>query len=154
MKKILLLFILTCSTYLYSQTSQYVEFPDINSNVSPNKARIYVIRPTGKLSHYYITLSSNGDMIGRLDYKNYLCWDVNAGTYNLEGAFEGNKIRKDQTENKDFFTVNAKEGKTYYIRLSPAYGLTTGKASFDVIEPDKAKEYIKKFPQPKVKYVN
>ncbi len=154
MKKTLLLFILICSTYLYSQTSQYVEFPDINSEVSSSKARIYIIRPTGKLSHYYITLSSNGSMIGRLDYKNYLCWDVNAGTYNLEGAFEGNKIRKDQTENKDFFTINAKEGKTYYIRLSPAYGLTTGKASFDVIEPDKAKEYIKKFPQPKVKYVN
>lgn len=154
MKKTLLLFILVCSTYLYSQTSQYVEFPDINTDVAPNKARIYVIRPTGKLSHYYITLSANGSMIGRLDYKNYLCWDVDAGTYNLEGAFEGNRIRKDLTENKDFFTVNAKEGKTYYIRLSPAYGLTTGKASFDVIEPDNAKEYVKKFPQPKVKYAD
>lgn len=154
MKKTLFLIILFFSTYLYSQTSQYVEFPNINTEVLPNKARIYVIRPTGKLSHYYITLSSNGNMIGRLDYKNYLCWDVDAGKYNLEGAFEGNKIRKDQTENKDFFTVNAKEGKTYYIRLSPAYGLTTGKASFDVIEPEKAQEYIKKFPKPKVKYVD
>ena len=63
MKKTLLLFILVCSTYLYSQTSQYVELPDINSDVSPNKARIYVIRPTGKLSHYYITLLSNGNMV-------------------------------------------------------------------------------------------
>lgn len=117
MKKTLLLFILVCSTYLYSQTSQYVEFPEINSDVPPNKARIYVIRPTGKLSHYYITLSANGNMIGRLDYKNYLCWDVDADTYNLEGAFEGNRIRKDLTENKDFFTINAKAGKTYYIRL-------------------------------------
>lgn len=154
MKKTLLLFILVCSTYLYSQTSQYVSFPDINSDISPNKARIYVIRPTGKLSHYYITLASNGSMIGRLDYKNYLCWDVDSGIYNLEGAFEGNRIRKDLTENKDFFTINAKAGKTYYIRLSPAYGLTTGKASFDIINPEKAKEYLKKFPQPKVKYAN
>lgn len=154
MRKILLLFTLTLSSYLFSQTSQYVGFPDIKSDVPTDKARIYVIRPTGKLSHYYITLSSNGDMIGRLDYKNYLCWDVDAGKYNLEGAFEGNRIRKDLTENKDFFTINAKEGKTYYIRLSPAYGLTTGKASFDIIETEKAKEYIKKFPQPTLKYAD
>lgn len=145
MKKISLLFLITFSTYIFSQTSQYVEFPDIKSAVPSTKARIYVIRPTGKLSHYYITLSSNGNMIGRLDYKNYICWDVDAGKYNLEGAFEGNKIRKDQTENKDFFRVNAKEGKTYYIKLSPAYGLTTGKASFDIIESQKAEEYIKNF---------
>ena len=73
---------------------------------------------------------------------------------NLNRNYLVNLNRNEVVNLTVFYTVNAKEGKTYYIRLSPAYGLTTGKASFDIIEPEKAQEYIKKFPKPKVKYVD
>ncbi len=85
---------------------------------------------------------SNDKFIGKTGPKGYLCWDVTEGEYTL----------KSSAENVDFFTVNAKAGKTYYIKQKTSQGILAVRSSLELLEEKEGRAILSKLKQPKVKY--
>ncbi len=121
-------------------TSQSVKFADSSNNQA--QAKIYVLRPSLFASAVRMKVFCNDQLIGATGPKSYLCWTVNPGEYTI----------RSNAENKDYFTVYAQAGKTYYIKQSPKAGWVVARVSLDIIDENKAKELLQKLNKPKLKY--
>ena len=149
-KILLFLLVLTSCT----STSQFVKFAGDPTELTTGKAKIYVLR-SGTMTGSAIKMPvyCNDEIIGKLGSKSYLCWEVEEGTYAIYTSTEGALIGKNATENKDFFTVKAKAGKTYYIEQNPKMGyMGYAKVSLSLLSDRDGKTMLAKLKRPKVNY--
>ena len=88
--------------------------------------------------------------MGKTGGNGYLCWDVLEGKYtigNTQLIHAG--ITLGTANNEDLFIINAKAGKTYYIKQYPRFG----GFSFDFLDNTSGEEFLKGKSKPKVNYV-
>lgn len=159
MKKILILFILLISQNIFSQgignskTTQSLKFPS-TENVSENKSRVYIMRTTGTLWNYSVTVYLDEKVIGKVGPNSYLMFDIDSEKeVRIGTAFIGNKVRDKDEENQEFLTINPKPGKTYYIGVKAKYGTFRGQTEITALESSKAIKMIPKLEKPKENYI-
>jgi len=134
-----------------SKTTQSIPFPSTNT-VTEGMARIYIIRTTGTLWNYSVSVYLDEKMIGKLGPKSYIMFEVNADKeISIGTAFIGNSVRNKNEENQEFITINPKSGKTYYVKAK--YGTFRGQTELNPLENEEAQKMISKFDKPKVNYL-
>lgn len=139
--KIILLAIFSLTMFGCASTSQIVKFQH-EKELHSGSARIYILRPSILGSAFRMKVYANDKFIGKTGPKGYLCWDVTEGEY----------ILKTSAENVDLFTVNAKAGKTYYIKQKYKQGILSVRSSLELLEEKEGRAIVSKLKQPTVKY--
>lgn len=159
MKNLIILFIFLISQNIFSQgignskTIQSLKFPT-TENIPNNKARVYVMRTTGTLWNYSVTVYLDEKVIGKVGPNSFLLFDIDAEKeIRLGTAFIGNKARDKDEENQEFLTINPKPGKIYYIGVKAKYGTFRGQTEIYVLENNKAIKIIPKLEKPKENYI-
>ena len=140
MKKLITAFIVLIIIGCAS-TSQIVNYTH-NTELPLGHARIYILRPGTLGGAVKMKIYANDKLIGMTGPKSYLCWDVQEGEYKLESS----------AENGDYFTVNAKAGKTYYILQNPKMGIAYSRSSLELLEEKDGQTILLKLKKPQVKY--
>lgn len=158
-KILLLSLVFLCSLNLVAQglgnakTTQSVQFPT-SDTVGPGKARIYLLRTTGTLWNYNVTVYLDQKIIGSLGPKAYLLFEVDEEKPVVIGTtFIGNSTRNKNEENQQFLTINPKTGKTYYVEVKAKYGTFRGTTEMSPLEKDSAVKMIPTLDRPKVNYL-
>ena len=140
MKKLIILFVvilISCGS-----SSQFSKFTE-NDKLMSNRARIYIIRPISDAALWKCRVISNGILIGRTGAESYICWDVD----------EGEQVIRSFTVYTDDFIINAKAGKTYYIKQTPIMmGWSLHSVLLEQIGEDEGKSIIANLKKPKLKY--
>jgi lipoprotein len=117
------------------------------------KSRIYVMFKTSKILPM-LSLFCNEKLIGTIDRRGYLAFDVPAGAeytlYATTGEREG--YTWNGTAGDEHFRIKAKEGKTYYIKLSFQMGTFVGKYNFEYLDKTEGEKKLKKYSQPRLNY--
>jgi hypothetical protein len=143
LKKIMQLLALSLILTSCASTLQYSKVAEANT-VDPDKATIYVIRPTVFGSAIKFGIYQDDKLIGRLGPKSYLAWSVDA---------DGNDISiVSKSENKDMLNINPQPGKTYYIRQKVRMGFAVARTAIEFMDESEAKEILEKIKPPKSKY--
>lgn len=124
-------------------TTQYAKFPDSEKLESTTDARIYVIRPSSFASSVKMKIYCNDELIGKTGPHSYLGWEVKEGEYT---------IKSNSTGSKDFYTINAKAGKTYYIRQTLTMGVVVAGAKLESLDKNEGQSLLKKLKKPKSNY--
>lgn len=140
MKIILLAFFISIMFGCVS-SSQFVKYAH-EEDLGSGSARIYVLRPSIFGSAFRMKVFANDKLIGKTGPKSYLCWDVPEGEYTL----------KSSAENVDVFTVNAKAGKTYFMKQKYQQGIFSVRSSLEHLEERDGPALISKLKQPEVNY--
>lgn len=135
-----------------ASTTQFVKFTGSSSEPSQGMAKIYVLRKLGINTSVKMPVYCNDEIMGKLGPNSYLCWEVSEGVYNLRSATEGYLIGNNPTENKDYFTINAKSGKSYYIQQTPKFNVGVAKATLDLLSESEGKRAVTKLKTPKINY--
>ncbi|UFK97401.1 hypothetical protein [Kaistella faecalis] len=154
----LLLFFLI-STNLFSQgignskTTQSLQFPT-SETVPEDKARVYVMRTTGTLWNYSVTVYLDEKVIGKVGPKSYLMFDIDTeNEVRIGTAFIGNNVRDKNEENQEFLTIKPKPGKIYYVGVKAKYGTFRGQTEITPLENNEAIKLIPKLDKPKANYI-
>ncbi|MGN6400966.1 MAG: DUF2846 domain-containing protein [Flavisolibacter sp.] len=139
-----------------ASTTQFVKYTGNLSERPTQQARIYVIRKASfKGGAVKMPIYCNNEIIGKIGSQSFLCWDVPEGTYAITSSTESPRlVGKNATENKDFFTVNAKAGKTYYIKQNPKMSYFDGvpHVSLSLMSESEGLSALKGLKQPSVNY--
>jgi hypothetical protein len=148
MKKIVLL-LLTLITFSCATTKQFQNFTH-NKALDSNKARIYVIRTGFSGGAVSTSLFCDDVLIGKTGGNGFLCWDVEEGKHtigNTQLIHAGATLGAAKSE--DLFIINAKPGKTYYIKQYPRIvGF-----SFEFLDNKLGENFLKGKSNPKINYV-
>ena len=126
-----------------ARTIQYTKFTDESKLDTIQNARVYLIRPSYLGGAIPMKVFCNGDLIGKTGPRGYLCWDVKAGT----------NLIQSNAENKEYFTVNAQKGKTYYIKQNTKFGWATVRVGLSASNETKVKKITKSAVKPKNNYL-
>jgi hypothetical protein len=148
MKNILIL-ITIILTFSCASTKQFQKFTH-NSPIENKMARIYIIRPGFAGGAVSTSIFCNDILIGKTGGNGYLCWDVEEGKYtigNTQLIHSGSTLGSANSE--DIFVVNAKSGKTYYIKEYPR----RGGFSFEFLDNKEGEKFLKGKSGPKINYV-
>lgn len=134
---------------------QFVTFTS-DQPLQEGKSRIYVMFCNYSMSSTpIISLFCDENLIGTIDRDGYLAFDVPSGEkYSLEattGRREGYTWNGNAGE--DHFTINAKDGKSYYLKLSFGKRGKIGAYTFDYISKEEGERLIKRSPKPKLNYI-
>jgi hypothetical protein len=140
MKKFILFSITILLFSSCATTTQYVKFGD---NKLTDVARIYVVRPSLFGSAIKMPVYCNEKLIGRTGPQSYLSWEVK----------EGEVLLNSTGENSENFTINAKAGKSYYIKQVPKMGVVAARVSLELMGEEEGKRLVSKLKKPTVKYV-
>lgn len=125
------LFILLWSISGCASAVQYVPLPDQSKYVEdPNKARIYVLRPSLVGGVWGIPISDGEKPIGISGSFAFLSWERDPGETTI---FSG-------SENKYNLPITVEKGMRYYIELAIVYG--GGALSFNLIQEDEGKRIL------------
>lgn len=159
-KKLIIIFsFLLISSAFFSQglsnskTTQSLKFPT-SETVSEGMSRIYILRTTGTLWNYDVSVYLDQKVIGKVGPKSYLMFEVEADKeISIGTAFVGNSVRNKNEENQEFITIKPKLGKTYYVGVKAKYGTFRGQTELSQIEDKDALKMIPKFDKPKVNYI-
>jgi len=134
-----------------ASTEQNADVGNVQSEVSPNKARIYVMRTARffgdgtafELSMSGIQRETGRDysrVIGQLGPKSYLCWDAAPGVAYL--SFE-----EGEPGNKKELTLQG--GQTYYLRVMLREGYLSPEFILESLTEVEGKALLKKCKPPK-----
>ena len=136
-----------------AKTTQSLQFPTTKT-IPDDKARIYILRTTGTLSNYSVTIYMDDKIIGKIGPKSYLLFDCDINKeITIATAFIGNNVRNKSEENQEFITINPKSGRTYYIGVKAKFGTFRGQTEITPLESNEAIKLIPKFEKPKVNYI-
>lgn len=147
MKKTTLFLILLISASCAS-TRQFQPFTHDNV-LDSNKARIYVIRTGFSGGAVSTSLFCDDILIGKTGGNGFLCWDVEAGKHTIGNTQIINAgITLGAANHEDLFVINAKPGKTYYIKQYPRIG----GFSFDYMDNKQGENFLRGKSTPKINY--
>ena len=148
MKKLFtLLFI--CILASCATSKQFQQFTHA-SVLDANKARIYVIRTGFSGGAVSTSLFCDDVLIGKTGGNGFLCWDVEEGKHvigNTQLIHAGATLGA--AHNEDIFVINAKPGKTYYIKQYPRFG----GFSFEFLDNNQGEKFLKVKSNPRQNYV-
>jgi len=148
MKKISIL-LLTILLASCATSKQFENFTH-NKELKSNKARIYVIRTGFSGGAVSTSLYCNNLLIGKTGGNGFLCWDVEEGKHtigNTQLIHNGSTLGS--ANNEDLFIINAKAGKTYYIKQYPRFG----GFSFEFLNNQEGERFLKGKSSPKQNYI-
>jgi hypothetical protein len=149
MKKIISNFCLLILIISCASTKQFQNFTH-NKELESNKARIYVIRTGFSGGAVSTSLFCDDVLIGKTGGNGFLCWDVEVGKHtigNTQLIHNGSTLGS--AHNEDLFVINAKPGKTYYIKQYPRFG----GFSFEFLDNVQGERFLKGKSNPKQNYV-
>jgi len=149
MKKTILLTLFSIIICSCASTKQYAKFTD-GQILEPGMARIYIIKPSFVGSAVKVAIFCDDKLIGNATNGSYLVWDVPVGEHtigNTQFAHAGATLGSAAGE--DLIRINAKEGETYYIRVSPRIG----GMDFKILDKEDGKRQLKGRKQPKQNYI-
>ena len=141
MKKVFSILVIALMSSCAS-TTQFAKFAGTEKFQSSTDARIYVLRPSILGSAVKMKVFCNDKLIGKTGPKSFLSWEVKEGEY----------IIRSNSENKDYFTVNARAGKTYYIKQTPKMGLVVARVSLENLDENEGQAILAKLKKPKQQY--
>jgi len=143
MKKRIGIFI-ACGAIIFlsgcASTKQFVHFPDQSKPIeNPQKARIYVARPTSLGGAISMKVSDENQMIGQTGPKGYLCWERTPGQTTIKG----------KAENTSELTLNTEQGKSYYIQQHVRIGIIMARNKLELLSAAEGKQKVSKCKPPK-----
>ncbi|MFZ1702728.1 MAG: DUF2846 domain-containing protein [Saprospiraceae bacterium] len=141
MNKISLFFILVLFNSCVS-TTQFTKFSELEKPPSEMLAKICVVRPSIIASAIQMSVYCDENLIGKTGPKGYLSWEVQ----------EGEHIVRTHAENKDYFNIYAKAGKTYYIKQSPKMGWLYSRVSLKEMQEKDGKTTVSKLKKPTLNF--
>ncbi len=122
-------------------TKQYTKLSNA-STLNPSKATIIVMR-TNYFGYAINTDIYEGETLrGRLGPKSFLSWEVDPGTVFL----------KCDTGKEGYYTIDAKQGKTYYIQQKFLPHLYLSNTDFEVLDQDLGLAMLNKLKSPQMRY--
>lgn len=145
MKKQILLFATFILLSSCAATHQNTKFATREENIPDGKARVYVLRTSalGSLVKFGVYQDTRDNLIGKLGPKSYLSWDMEEGEHKI--------LARAETER--FFTINAKAGKAYYLKLIPTFGIAIARVKFELLSETEGAELISQLKKPNVNYI-
>src|SRR5690606_13037949 len=107
-------------------------------------ARVYLFRTGnfGGFVKFNASLDSSDNQVGIVGPKSYICFDVPVGEHKV--------IVEAETER--FYTINAQEGKSYYLRLVPKMGVNKARVNFEMLNNEEGVIEVSKLKKPKMMY--
>ena len=142
MKNVLIILSIALLTSCAS-TTQFVKYTGKDTPQATTDARIYILRPSFLGSAIKMKVFCNDTLVGKTGPLGYLSWDVKEGAYTI----------KSTSENTDYFTVNAKAGKTYYIKQRSQWGWLFARVSLKGLDEVEGQEILSKLKKPTLKYI-
>lgn len=140
MKKIVNCIVVIGSFFFAGCASQTVAIPNqLNDIKGSNLARIYVLRPTIVGGAISMTITDNGQNIGKTGGKGYLCWDRQPGKAEICG----------KAENESKVTIDVVAGQVYYIHQHVEMGIVLPRNKLEVVSAERGQELLKKCNTPK-----
>jgi hypothetical protein len=122
-----------------------------NTELANEKARIYIIRRGFAGGAVSTSVYCNNVLIGKTGGNGFLCWDVEEGKHvigNTQLIHAGATLGS--AHNEDLFVINAKPGKTYYIKQYPRFG----GFSFEFLDNKEGEAFLKGKSKPKQNYID
>ena len=141
MLKMLLCLLIASFLVGCASTTQFVPFPEQSKRVSdPNKARIYVVRPTS--FGYCVSMSvRDGDkLIGDTGPNGYLCWERDPGKTEILG----------KAENRARLPLDVEKGMVYYIQQHVRMGWLIARNKLSQLTEADGKAKVKRCKSPKI----
>ena len=124
-----------------ASTKQFVAFPDQTKRVEdPNKARIYVVRPTSLGGAVSMDVRDGGKIIGSTGANGYLCWERNPGAMEITG----------KAENTVKLPLTVEKGGVYYIQQHVKMGFLMARNKLSLLSEAEGKEKVKQCKPPTI----
>jgi hypothetical protein len=139
MKKVFSILVIALFTSC-ATTTQITKFAGEDKLQSTSEARIYVLRPSILGSAIEMEVFCNDQLIGKTGPKSFLSWDVKEGEY----------IIRSKSENNAYLKVNAKAGKTYYIKQIPKLGWIVARVGLEILDENEGQEILEKLKNPEL----
>ena len=134
-----------------ASTKQYVSFTH-DKPLEKGKGRVYVIKPCFAGSAVKVSIFCDDILIGNATNGSYLCWDLTEGEHtigNTQFAHAGATLGAGKAE--DVVRINVKDGKSYFIKISPKY---MGGMDFNILTTKEGEQAIKGRKKPTLNYVD
>lgn len=139
-----ILLLTSCAT-----TKQFRNFTH-NKELDKDKSRIYVIRTGFSGGAITTSLFCDDVLMGKTGGNGFLCWDVEEGKHVIGNTQIINAgVTLGAAYNEDLFVINAKPGKTYYIKQYPRIG----GFSFEFLDNKQGENFLRGKSNPKINYV-
>ena len=121
---------------------QYVPLPDQSKSVEdPNKARIYVLRPTSFGGAIGIPISDGRNSIGITGPNSFLSWERDPGETTI----------RSMSENTYELPITMKKGLSYYIQQEINIGFFTPRSTLNILPEDEGKRKLSECKPPEIK---
>lgn len=124
-----------------ASTVQYADFPDQTVPVEdPDKARIYVVRPSSLGGAVSMRVSDGEHVIGKTGPKGYLCWERNPGDIEIVG----------KAENTARLPLTVEAGTVYYVQQHVRMGILFARNRLTLLTEAAGKAEVSKCKPPKL----
>ena len=124
-------------------TTQYAKFAGTDDKIkSAENAKIYVLRPSILANIIKMEVFCDRNFIGETGPKSYLCWEVKEGKHTIRST----------SENEEIIKIDAKAGKTYYIKQIPRMGFVIARVSLENLDEKEGQAILKKLKKPRLNY--
>ncbi len=136
-------FIVTVSLFIggCASTRQYVPLPDQSKTIeNPDKARIYVMRPTVFGAAISMSVQDGDKAIGKTGPNGYLSWERDPGQ----------ALISSKAENTYSLDVDVEKGMTYYILQHVRTGFWIARTKLELLSLSKGLEALKNCKAPTV----
>ena len=125
-----------------AKPTQLVPMPDQSVRVEdPEKARIYVIRPSNFGGAISMEVRDNDRTIGFTGPSSYLSWEREPGDVQVIGIAEDTSVQR----------ISAVKGMVYFVLQRLQMGVIKARNELELIGEDEARQYLEKCNPAKVK---
>jgi hypothetical protein len=120
-------------------SSQFAPIPDMTKKIdNPQKARIYVLRPSVDAQACKISVYDGDEKVGQTAGEGYLCWERDPGVTEV----------RDNSENKAHVEINAEAGHVYYILEELSSGWVKFRSKLNELSEEDGLNYLHKCKPP------
>ena len=124
-----------------ASTQQFAHFPDQNRRVEdPEKARIYVVRPTSFAAAVSMRVSDGKTVIGKTGPNGYLCWERSPGEMEILS----------KAENTARLPLTVEKNKVYYVGQHVRMGILFARNSLSSLPESDGEAKVAKCRPPKL----
>ncbi|MBK6880714.1 MAG: hypothetical protein IPN65_04310 [Elusimicrobia bacterium] len=121
-------------TVACASTKQYVAIPDQTTAVSPDKARIYVLRPVSLGGAVPMKVSDGSTTVGVTGPKGALCWDREPGPADIAS----------HAENVHHLNINTEKGIVYYLLQRVKMGFMIARTKLEQLSKEEGEATLTK----------
>lgn len=118
----------------YSQQSEQKDSTGKLLTAFPDKAVVYVIRPTSFAFAIRMDVKCDSVYIGTTGPKSYIYTVLTPGSYTFLS----------QSENKSFLEISLEAGKIYYLEQQVKMGIVYARTKLKLVDEEKGKSFLAK----------